>query len=141
MQLIKSYYNEISTPTAIATQKYLIGDISQLRHAPILGVEFYDVNDVTKNYSGATPPTTADMKKAYLVLYFEGGEYLTLPVPQLIRVRDSATTVTNHPFVEFLDNLNGQIVDWSKSYVWFGTAPATAGTTIAFNIYYKDGAK
>lgn len=137
MNLIRSYYCEVSQPTAAQQQKYLIGDISQLRDAQIMGIEFYDINDVPRNYSGAQPPTTADLKNAYLVLYFDGGEYLTVPVYQLVRIRDTATAATNHPFVEFLDSLTGQTVDWSKSYIWFGVAPATVGRFIPLNIYYK----
>jgi len=142
--LKKSYYNEISNQTAAGVQKYIIGDISQLRSAPILGVEFYDVNDVTRTFSGATPVTTVDLKNAYLVLYFAlpketgSGEYLTIPAYQLVKVHDTATSTTNHPYADFIDQLAGQVVDWSKSYVWFGTAPATAGRSIHFNIYYQD---
>jgi hypothetical protein len=144
--LKKSYYFENTTQTAAGVQKYTVGDISQLRDAPILGVEFYDANDVTVTYSGATPCTTADLKKAYLVLYFAlpkgsgQGEYLTIPAYQLVKVHDNVTSATNHPYADFIDQLAGQVIDWSKSYVWFGTAPSTASRSIHFNIYYQDKA-
>lgn len=135
----KARYIELSnTKTATGQSQYSFPDISELRGAQITGIESYDINDVPLTLAGNTPVATSDFKKSYLTLYFEGGEFVVIPLVKLVNVRDNVTSSTNHPFSQIPFMLNNKVIDWTKSYI---TIPNLSGLTtdrvFHFNIYYQ----
>ena len=125
-------------PTATSQQQYYFPDLNDIRSANIYGMEFYAEDNLTKTYAGNTPIADADLALAYLTLYFDGGNFYVVPLIRLIQTQNNATTGTN-AFSRFPFMLNGQVIEWSKSFVWFGsTASLTTSRYFQFNIYYSD---
>lgn len=139
MQNFKNYYLEFG-PTATGQTQYFFPNNSWLSGKKIFGIKTWDVNDVTNTQNNQTPIATADLKKAYLNLVFEGSnaEYIQIPLVELITVRDSATSSTNHPFNQFEFTMVGQKIDWGKSYIQLASAPGTTGRYFHFSVSYAD---
>lgn len=139
-RIIKSRYVEQFTQTTAGVQQYFFPDLTDIRDAHIMAMRTWDDNDVTVTRLGNTPPATADLAKAYLVLYFEGGEYVVTPVYDLVFMQNNATTGTPfHPFSRSKFLLHGQVVTWTKSYIWLGNVTGlTTGRYFHFAIDYVD---
>ena len=123
-------------PTATSQQQYYFPDLNDIRNANIFGMEAYGEDNLTKTYGGNTPIADADLANAYVTLYFDGGNFITIPLIRMIQTRNNAASGTNG-YSQFQFLMAGQVVEWSKSFVWFGT---TSGLTTAryfqFDIYY-----
>jgi len=123
-------------PTATSQQQYYFPDLNDIRNANIFGMEAYGADNLTKTYGGNNPIVDADLDLAYVNLYFDGGNFLNIPLIRMIQTRNNATTSTN-AYSQFPFLMAGQVVEWSKSFVWFGsTATLTTGRYFQFNIYY-----
>jgi len=123
-------------PTATSQQQYYFPDLNDNRNANIFGMEAYGGDNLTKTYGGNNPIADADLDLAYVNLYFDGGNFLNIPLIRMIQTRTNATTGTN-AYSQFPFLMAGQVVEWSKSFVWFGsTASLTTNRYFQFNIYY-----
>jgi len=123
-------------PTATSQQQYYFPDLNDIRNANIFGMEAFGEDNLTKTYGGNTPIADADLAHAYVTLYFDGGNFITIPLIRMIQTKNNAVSGTNG-YSQFPFLMAGQVVEWSKSFVWFGT---TTGLTTAryfqFDIYY-----
>jgi|SRR6476660_1674179 len=140
-KIFKTRYVEQFQTTATGTQKYYFPDLAELRGSRIYGLRTYAVEDLPYTQLGNTPVATADLVKSYIVLYFDGGEFITLPLIDLITTsqRPLAATATTHPFNQFEQSFMGQVVIWEKSYVWISnTSGLTTGRYFHFNVEYDD---
>jgi hypothetical protein len=123
-------------PTATSQQQYYFPDLNDIRNANIFGMEAYGGDNLTKTYGGNNPIADADLDLAYVNLYFDGGNFLNIPLIRMIQTKNNATTGTN-AYSQFPFLMAGQVVEWSKSFVWFGsTASLTTNRYFQFNIYY-----
>ena len=137
MKITKSKLVEFG-PTATSQQQYYFPDLNDIRNANISGLEAYGEDNLTKTYGGNTPIADADFANAYVSLYFSGGNFLVLPLIRLVQTQNNATTGTNG-YSRFPFLMNNQVIEWSKSFVWFGTTSGlTTGRYFQFNIYYTD---
>ena len=137
MKIQKSKLVEFG-PTATSQQQYYFPDLNDIRNANIFGVEAYGIDNVTRTYGGNLPIADADVDLAYVTLYFNGGNFLTIPLIRMIQTRNNAASGTN-AYSQFPFLMNGQVVEWSKSFIWFGsTASLTTGRYFQFTIYYVD---
>lgn len=126
--------------TVAGQGRYYFPDINDLRNVPIFGMETYSGNDIAITQAGNQVVAQADFIKAYLTLFFEGGEFITTPLSTLVTLRDTVTSSTNHPFVQQPFILAGQKIEWTKSYVQLGnTTGLTTGRFFHFGILYTDG--
>lgn len=138
MKANKVKYVEFSNPTAAGQQQYYFPDLNDIRNAKIFGIETYGIDNLTTTYAGNTPIADDDLAKAYLVLYFEGGNFINVPLIRIIQTQNNAASSTN-AYSRFPFLLTGQQITWSKSYVWFGnTSGLTTGRYLHFSVYYQD---
>lgn len=138
MKANKVKYVEFANTTAANQQQYFFPDLNDIRNAKIFGIETWGIDNLSTTYSGATPIADDDLAKAYLVLYFEGGNFINVPLIRIIQTQNNATTSTN-AFSRFPFLLTGQVITWSKSYIWFGnTSGLTTGRALHFNVFYQD---
>lgn len=137
MKVYKSKLIEFG-PTATSQQQYYFPDQSDLRNTKIFGIQTYSTSNVTTTYSGYTLPAVADVANLWVVLYFNGGNYITEPMIKLINTQNNATTGVSS-FTMFPFALMGQVIEWQKCFVWYGTTSGlTTGRYFAFNVYYQD---
>jgi hypothetical protein len=134
----KSIYVELG-PTVAGSQQINFPDISELRSAPVFKIQTYNPSSLALTFFGKQTPAPADFAKAFITLYFQGGEFIREPLQNFVTLRDTATTTTNFPFQQSEYLMNGQVIVWTKSYITFGnTTGLTAGRFFHFNIYYTD---
>jgi hypothetical protein len=137
-KVFKNRYLEFGTTTA-GQGRYYFPDINDLRDKFIYAIQTYSGNDIAVTEAGNSVIAQADAIKAYITLYFDGGEFITQPLSTLITLRDTVTATTNHPFSQFPTILAGQKIEWTKSYIQFGnTTGLTTGRWFHFNIAYAD---
>ena len=118
-------------------------DLPYLRpaNALIKGIEIYTINTITKSpLSGTSLATAANLQTAFLTLYGgvenvkQGNEIIQrLPLYALNRIQNA----TPDPFVRNIFKLASMQVDWTKSNVYFQTAPGnTSNIAVVFGIYF-----
>jgi hypothetical protein len=134
-------YVELYIPTGSTKQTYYFPDLPNLRNKPITGIECYSGNEQSIGQSGYTVVPAANLREAYLVLYFDGGEFIQIPLQSIHRV--STTSTSNGANTTFFDIpvLAGQNVVWTKSYVFIADTTNLSGTIAGkeflFNVYYN----
>ena len=112
-------------------------------------LQVYSINDVAASpISGNALITSAEMKTAYLTLYFADPDFNsnnngTQPSGQYVQYRSLWTfhCIDNHtdPYVFNLPDLAGQIVTWDKSFVTFTSALGnTSNLSVLFDVAYSD---
>jgi len=127
-------YVEVPIPTGNTKTQIYFPDLPNLRNRPIFGIECYTdaIQGVTN--SGATNQAYAQLVNAQLTLYYDGGEFIVVPVMSLVRVNYGTNA---HIYYE-IPHLAGQNVVWTKSYVTMtGTISGYAGKNFLFNVYYQ----
>jgi hypothetical protein len=125
-------YVEVAIPTGSTKQTIYFPDLPNLRNRPITGIEAYSATEQSVTNSGATVQALADFHHASVTLYFDGGEFIVVPLLSLRRVGGTAS------FYESIPQLAGQNIIWTKSYVSMNQAVAGfAGKSFLFNVYYN----
>lgn len=133
-------YVEVLFPTTPKQQTYF-PDLPNLRNKPITGIEVYSDSEQSYGQSGNACLSGQYLKDAYFVGYYDGGEWLSIPLQSLHRV-STTTSGTSGNNVTFFDipQLAGQNIVWTKSYI-FITNPAVvssfANKSLVFNVYYN----
>lgn len=142
MQIYKSEIAEIVLTGGSNTLTNYFPKLPNLMKANTrtFGIETYSVSDVPVAPSGNPVLSVVGMKDCFLTLYYNNGEFYTRPLFSHVRLHDTVTSSTNHPFVFAIDTLESLQIVWEKSYVQFARATNFPGatTSILFNIYYKD---
>jgi hypothetical protein len=134
-------YVELYIPTGSTKQTYYFPDLPNLRNKPITGIEAFSGSEQSKGQSGYEVVPAANLREAYLVLYFDGGEFIQVPLQSIHRV--STTSTTNGANATFFDipQLAGQNIVWTKSYVFIADTTnlsgVIAGKEFLFNVYYN----
>lgn len=110
---------------------------TQGRDVQILAIEAYSDAAIPVSQNGNTVVTEAGLKNAFLVLNIAGTEDLQfIPLVRLNPMHvDTDTTPFNEVLQFQLENVFN--VDWTKSYVQFGGAPAAGPYSFLFGVYYK----
>jgi hypothetical protein len=127
-------YVEVVIPTGNTKQTIYFPDLPNLRNRAITGMEAYSALEQSVTTSGATNQAIADFPSATVTLYFDGGEYIVIPLVSLRRYINGA----NAQYYNTIPTLAGQNIVWTKSYVSMNANVANfAGKSFLFNVYYN----
>jgi hypothetical protein len=133
-QIQNAEYVEVLIPTGNTKQTIYFPDLPNLRNRPILGIEAYSAIEQGVTNSGNTVQAKADLVNASITLYYEGGEYIVVPIMSIRRIDNG----TNQAYFQDIPNLAGQNIVWTKSYVSLNSGVANFATkSFLFNVYYK----
>lgn len=133
-QIQNAEYVDLVIPAGNTRQTIYFPDLPNLRNKPIFGIEAYSALEQGVTIGGVTVQARVDLANATLTLYYDGGEFIQVPITSLRRVENGGT------YASFADipNLAGQNVVWTKSYVTMNATVANfAGKAFLFNVYYK----
>lgn len=135
-------YVEVIFPSTSVKQQTFFPDLPNLRQKPITGIEVYSSSEQSKGQSGTSLVAAEYLREAYLVLYFDGGEFIQVPLQSLHRI--SSTSTSNGANITFFEipQLAGQNIVWTKSYVFIADTTNIATSAwqnkeLVFNVYYN----
>lgn len=134
-------YVEVIFPPAPKQQTFF-PDLPNLRNRPITGIEVYGDAEQSYGQSGNVVVSGQYLKDAYFVAYFDGGEYIQVPLQSLHRISttNSGTSGNNVTYFD-IPQLAGQNIVWTKSYIFItNTTGLTANwqnKSLVFNVYYN----
>jgi hypothetical protein len=134
-QILNAEYVELAIPASPKQQNFF-PDLPNLRNKPIMGIEVYSALEQGVTNSGATVQAVADLVNASVTLYFDGGEYIVVPITSLRRINKAAAAT----YYGDIPNLAGQNIVWTKSYVTMTNAATLANyanKSFLFSVYYK----
>jgi hypothetical protein len=135
IQITNAEYVEVLIPTGSTKQSIFFPDLPNLRNKPILGIEAYAATEQAVSNSGQTVQALSDLPNASVTLYYDGGEYIVVPILSLRRVGNNGA---NTAFFGDIPALAGQNIVWTKSYVSMNASVANfAAKSFVFNVYYK----
>jgi hypothetical protein len=127
-------YVEVQIPTGSTKQTIYFPDLPNLRNKPIYGIEAYSAREQGTTTAGNTVQAVTDLPNASITLYFDGGEFIVVPVISIRRIDNGNA----HATYGDIPNLAGQNIVWTKSYVSMNANVANfAGKSFLFNVYYK----
>lgn len=139
MNKVQNYeFIEVVVPQASTGTRFFFPDFPQLRFVSMLNLVCYTADTISNSVlSGNALLPIADLKKSYLVLYYNDKESVNrIPVLELNRVVSNAATAA---FSYDITPFAGQQIIWSKSYIQTPTAYAGIGAanfSICFGVYY-----
>jgi hypothetical protein len=135
IQITNAEYVEVLIPTGSTKQSIFFPDLPNLRNRPIIGIEAYAATEQAVSNSGQTVQALSDLPNASVTLYYDGGEYIVVPILSLRRVGNNGA---NTAFFGDIPSLAGQNIVWTKSYVSMNASVASfAAKSFVFNVYYK----
>jgi hypothetical protein len=135
IQISNAEYVEVLIPTGSTKQSIFFPDLPNLRNRPIIGIEAYAATEQAVSNSGQTVQALSDLPNASVTLYYDGGEYIVVPILSLRRVGNNGA---NTAFFGDIPALAGQNIVWTKSYVSMNASVASfAAKSFVFNVYYK----
>jgi hypothetical protein len=127
-------YVEVFIPTGNTKQQIYFPDLPNLRNRPMTGIEAYTSQEQATTTAGNAVQSQGDIPNATVTLYFDGGEYIVLPITSLRRVHAAGT----HAYFGDIPMLAGQNIVWTKSYISMNaTVSNFAGKSFLFNVYYN----
>jgi hypothetical protein len=133
-QILNAEYVEVLIPTGNTKQTIYFPDLPNLRNKPIMGIEAFSALEQGTTNSGNTVQAKGDLVNASVTLYYEGGEYIVVPIMSIRRIDNGA----NQAYFQDIPNLAGQNIVWTKSYVTMTATVANfANKSFLFNVYYK----
>lgn len=128
-------YVEVLIPSGNNKQQIYFPDLPNLRNRPIMGIEAYSATEQAVSNSGNTVQALSDLPNASVTLYYDGGEYIVVPILSIRRVGNNGA---NTAFYGDIPALAGQNIVWTKSYVSMNASLANfAAKSFVFNVYYK----
>jgi hypothetical protein len=135
IQITNAEYVEVLIPTGSSKQSIFFPDLPNLRNKPIIGIEAYAATEQATSNSGQNVQALSDLPNASVTLYYDGGEYIVVPILSLRRVGNNGA---NTAFFGDIPALAGQNIVWTKSYVSMNANVANfAAKSFVFNVYYK----
>jgi hypothetical protein len=139
IQITNAEYVEVLIPSGNTKQSIFFPDLPNLRNKPITGIEAYSFAEQSVSNSGQNVVLLANFKDASVTLYYDGGEYIVVPIYSLRRIANNTTSSTTVSFMYGdIPNLAGQNIVWTKSYVSMNANVSEfAGKAFVFNVYYK----
>jgi hypothetical protein len=133
-------YVEVLFPAAPKQQTFF-PDLPNLRNRPITGMEVYSALEQSYGQSGNAVISGEFLKDAYFVAYFDGGEYIQVPLQSLHRISTATGNTGNNVTYFDIPQLAGQNIVWTKSYVFItNTTNLTTNwqnRSLVFNVYYN----
>jgi hypothetical protein len=143
-KITKYEFIECVIPASSTATRFYFNDQPQLRFVSLNQLEVYNINTVTTSIlSNNGNITNTVMATGFLVLYYDDRESVNrIPLNLLNPVSSNVAPTTlgaqSAPSVFGVKTFNGQQVQWSKSYIQFTAAPATASnTSVLVGVYYS----
>ena len=135
IQITNAEYVEVLIPSGNTKQSIFFPDLPNLRNRPITGIEAYAATEQATSNSGQTVQALSDLPNASVTLYYDGGEYIVVPILSFRRVGNNGA---NTAFFGDIPNLAGQNIVWTKSFVSMNANVSNfAAKSFVFNVYYK----
>jgi hypothetical protein len=134
----RAEYVEVLVPTANQQQKIYFPDLPNLRTSKTFGIEAYSVQTQEKTFTGNTVQALTELKNAMVSLYFDGGDFIQVPLLSIYRAQNSSTGNSN--FYGEIPMLAGQVIVWAKSYIYLTDSANIAnyaGKSFLFSVYYS----
>lgn len=133
IQIKNAEYVDLSIPVGNLKQTIYFPDLPNLRNKPIFGIEAYSNLEQGTTTAGNTVQAVGDLPNATVTLYFDGGEFIVVPIISIRRIDNGA----NHAYYGDIPNLAGQNIVWTKSYISMNANVSNfAGKSFLFNVYY-----
>lgn len=135
----RAEYVEVLIPTGNQKQQIYFPDLPNLRTSKNFGIEAYCDAQQTISKTGNAVQGLTECRNANVVLYFEGGEFIEIPLSSLIR-SNSVGLMGTTGFYGEIPMLAGQVIVWAKSYVYLTDSANIsnyAGKSFVFNAYYS----
>jgi hypothetical protein len=134
----RAEYVEVLVPTGNQQQKIYFPDLPNLRTSKTFGIEAY--SDVTqeKTFTGNTVQNFQQIKNAMVSLYFEGGDFIQVPLSSFVRMQNNFNS--GYTFWGEIPMLAGQVIVWAKSYIYLTDSANIAnyaGKSFLFSVYYS----
>lgn len=129
----RAEYVEVLIPTGNQKQQIYFPDLPNLRTSKNFGIEAYYNDQQVVSKTGNPVQAINECRNANVVLYFEGGEFIEVPLSSFIRFNTSS-------FYGETPMLAGQVIVWAKSYVYLTDSANIsnyAGKSFVFNAYYS----
>jgi hypothetical protein len=129
----RAEYVEVLVPAGNQRQQIYFPDLPNLRTSKNFGIEVYDVTQQAISKTGNNVQALAQCRNANVVLYFEGGEFIEVPMTSFMRFN-----TTN--FRGEIPMLAGQVIVWAKSYIYLTDTTNIANyanKSFVLNAYYS----
>jgi hypothetical protein len=127
----RAEYVQVDIPANNTKQTIYFPDLPNLRTSKVFGIETYTADSTPVTNTGSTVQAFTDCKNVMLSLYFDGGDFIQVPLISVYR-NNTTTFYGNIPM------LAGQVIVWAKSYVFMsGTIGNFAGKSFLFSVYYS----
>jgi hypothetical protein len=136
----KTQLIEVIIPASTTATRFNIPDQPQLRDKRTLSIEVFNADDVTVSPSNNAVVIGGNLERSFLTLYIneatgESGEYIqNIPMTVLRRVAGSSNAFG---FVYDLPEFNGNIIDWSKSYITCQGGTWSSQLSYLINVNYQ----
>lgn len=131
MYIKRAEYVEVNIPTGNTKQQIYFPDLPNLRTSKVFGIEVYSADTAPITQTGFTNQSLGDIENTMLSLYFDGGDFIQVPLISLYRNNSTA-------FYGNIPMLAGQVIVWAKSYVFMsGTLANYANKNFLFSVYYS----
>ena len=135
----RAEYVEVLIPTGNTKQQIYFPDLPNLRTSKVFGFEAYcDLQQAVSKTGNAVQPIT-ECKNANVVLYFEGGNFIEVPLSSLIRYNSTGVFGSTF-YTGNIPMLAGQVIVWAKSYIFLTDSANIsfyANKSFVFNAYYS----
>lgn len=125
----------VEVPVPAGNTKHVIyfPDLPNLRTKQIEAINAYAITELSISPSGGVIQSNSDFNSAVVTLYFTGGEYIVVPLAALRNL----IVANNHAVYGDLFTINGQVIDWTKSYITLTNNIGNfANKSFIFNVYY-----
>lgn len=129
----RAEYVEINIQASNTAQTIYFPDLPNLRNSKIFGIQGVSFESLTTSENGTALTSLAGYRSMIVGLYFSEGIFIKVPMMSLVST--NSTTFFGLPL-----QLSGQVIVWSKSYIYFTTnalAVSASNTTTVFNVYYN----
>lgn len=129
----RAEYVEVKVPTGNQKQQIYFPDLPNLRTSKNFGIEAYTSQQQNYSKTGNQVQNLTECINANIVLYFEGGEFIEIPLSSIIRFN-------SFNFYGEIPMLAGQVIVWAKSYIYLTDSAnlvSYAGKSFIFNAYYS----
>jgi hypothetical protein len=131
----RAEYVEVLVPTGNQKQQIYFPDLPNLRTSKVFGIEAYSQQQQSISKTGNNVQSISNVLNANIVLYFEGGEFIEVPLNSIIRFNNFQGN-----FYGEIPMLAGQNIVWAKSYVYLTDSVNIinyANSSFVFNVYYS----
>jgi hypothetical protein len=135
----RAEYVEVFLPANNQQQKIYFPDLPNLRTSKIFGIETFSTETQGVTFTGNPTQNLQELKNAMVSLYFDGGDFIQVPLLSLYRLQNSSNFNSTNFYGE-IPMLAGQTIVWAKSYIYLTNSTNImnyANKSFLFSVYYS----